>query len=242
MSLLYYTGPPKIRAVGDDDWLELPYASFDNFPEALRSSESIWKTMRDRTQKRIGNAVWQRSLRFGYVRGHLDLETAEALLAILEQEAVEIIPRTRSQTDPCRGAQRIIPCRVVSDLPDSAHLIMGYAIEIELEAIGEDEDGGTPGIGAAAGSSGVDERTYDLGPTAGTVVVEYEMYTIPDEMELIYDSVVVDETDGEVSDSGTLEFEYDPGEEDPTEVTVRVTGNTDGGTAWDYVIYCPDPS
>ena len=55
--------------------------------------------------------------------------------------------------------------------------------------------------------------TQNLGPDAGTVVVQYEMYTIPDQMEIYYEDNLVASTASLVSGGGNLTFNYTPNPE-----------------------------
>jgi hypothetical protein len=86
----------------------------------------------------------------------------------------------------------------------------------------------------------VDERTYDLGNTPGTVTIDYDMKSIEDALEVYYDGRLIASTGGPVkhSEGGPLRFYYQPGPGKPTYVKVIVRAPNEG-TEWTYTISCP---
>lgn len=93
------------------------------------------------------------------------------------------------------------------------------------------------GAQTQSGGSGVTTTTIKtLGSTSGIVTIDYEMYDVPDKMEVIINGSVVASTGGFVSYSGTLSFNYNAAS--LYYINVVVTGNT-CGTAWDYTLNCP---
>ena len=134
--LLTLTGPPRLRpapgGVGTGAWLALPRATFSGGVDVRRRSRSRWKEMWDRSQKRVGPAVWDRTLRWAHEV--LDPDVAAALVAVLETELVEVEPRTRAAGDPDLPVARFV-CRVTSEVPDTAHLSLGYSVEVELDVL-----------------------------------------------------------------------------------------------------------
>jgi len=95
------------------------------------------------------------------------------------------------------------------------------------------EDGNSGGIG------GVD-ATHTLGDNGGIVSVTYEMFSIPDGMDIIYNGQTVASTGGLVSGSRTLSFNYQPSLTDPDFCRIKVNAPR-SGTAWNYRIKCPTP-
>jgi hypothetical protein len=75
-----------------------------------------------------------------------------------------------------------------------------------------------------------------LGSAAGVVNISYEMYDIPDQMDVYYNGNLVATTGGLVSYGGVLSFFY-PGT-GPSSCTVRMYAPNEG-TAWDYSVACP---
>ena len=105
--------------------------------------------------------------------------------------------------------------------------------------------------GTATGSVGVTVNHFNLGDKAGTVVIDYDMYTIPDRMDVRYNNQWIGSTGtnlssaavgpncnigGQVSNTGTYSFPYDPSH--GRDLFVYVTG-CDAGTAWSVTVNCP---
>ena len=102
-----------------------------------------------------------------------------------------------------------------------------------------------------SGSVGITVRSFDLGDKQGVVRMNYEMYSIKDRLDIRYNGNWVGSTgtllsnqtilpscglDGFVSNTGYLEFKYDP--KVNRFVEVYITGCEDG-TAWDVWPVCP---
>lgn len=105
------------------------------------------------------------------------------------------------------------------------------------------------------GSVGITVRTFDLGEIAGTAYFNYEMYSIPDRLDIRYNgqwvattasqlfgaNVIIPDcngtTDGFVSDSGQLSINYDPKKGRIVEVYVS---GCFSGTLWDIYAICPE--
>lgn len=126
-----------------------------------------------------------------------------------------------------------------------------------------DDDASPCGVDTPSGGTGVTNTTHYLGSEIGTVTVTYDMYGVPDMLELFYEGVCVAATSpdytnpyssgtsyygipggnkdnpGPVSGSGTLSFYY-PGLPHATTFVARVTGPD--GTAWNYRFDCPVPA
>lgn len=86
-----------------------------------------------------------------------------------------------------------------------------------------------------SGGAGVTRNHHSLGSTDGHVVISYEMYSIPDAMDVYYEGTLVATTGGPVSHTGTLEFDYV--RNIATWCTTVVTGPN--GTEWRYTLACP---
>jgi hypothetical protein len=86
-----------------------------------------------------------------------------------------------------------------------------------------------------SGGSGVSITTHELGRTSGRFRFDYEAFTIPDRFELIYEGTTLLDT-GPVSGNDTRFVSFSG---TSTQLTVRVTGNTDTSTRWNYTVYCP---
>lgn len=86
-----------------------------------------------------------------------------------------------------------------------------------------------------SGGAGVTSTRHSLGVTPGTVVINYNMLSVPDKMDVYYDGVLVATTGGYVSGTGSVSFEYDA--TGPDWCRVVVTGPS--GTVWFYTLECP---
>jgi|GEM_PF-5696539 len=87
-----------------------------------------------------------------------------------------------------------------------------------------------------SGGYGTTTTEHFLGIESGLVTIDYEMYGIPDQMDVFYDGAKVASTNGNVSGTGTLSFAFDG--TPPYSYTITVVGDNTG-TAWDYVGNCP---
>ncbi|MBR9923329.1 MAG: hypothetical protein GYB31_21055 [Bacteroidetes bacterium] len=105
-----------------------------------------------------------------------------------------------------------------------------------------------------SGSVGITVRSFVLGEKAGTVTVGYDMYDIPDRLDLRYNGEWIESTgtlfspnvvipdcngnpDGFVSGVSALTFQYDP--KVSTSLEVYVSG-CNQGTLWDIWVDCPE--
>jgi hypothetical protein len=91
-----------------------------------------------------------------------------------------------------------------------------------------------------SGGEGVTVTTINLGQPSGTFSVSYQMYSIPDQMDIEYEGVIIYTTGGPVSGSPNP---------NPTPVSyngmsnfITVTMTGPSGTAWDFTIGCPSAS
>jgi len=90
----------------------------------------------------------------------------------------------------------------------------------------------------STGSGPINEVVHDMGSTAGQVVVDYQMFNIPDQMDIFQGSTKIATTGTAVSNTGTLKFQYTPIGNN-TKIMVRITSSS-GDTTWAYNISCPD--
>jgi hypothetical protein len=86
-----------------------------------------------------------------------------------------------------------------------------------------------------SGNEGITQNTHDLGENAGVVTITYEMYSVPDKLEVFYEGKMVASTGKFISNSGLLTFNYTPNND--TFCSVVVTGPA--GTDWIYSMGCP---
>jgi autotransporter-associated beta strand protein len=94
-------------------------------------------------------------------------------------------------------------------------------------------------IGAgASGTSAENDNIIDTGSNSGVVTVNYNMYYIPDTMDIYYGikgggGVLIASTGGPVSGSGTLTATYGPGASTIIEIVMDAGGGPPG-TVWTY--------
>lgn len=91
---------------------------------------------------------------------------------------------------------------------------------------------------SGSGGQGTTFVTQILGTIAGSVSIDYQMYTIPDQMEVYYNDALVASTSGLVSGGGRLTFNYTPLAGGPYSCIIRMNA-PNSGTAWDFIAYCP---
>jgi hypothetical protein len=88
----------------------------------------------------------------------------------------------------------------------------------------------------ASGGQEGDKRTIQLTATEGEIRLDYEMYAVPDRLQIIYEDRSLLDT-GFVSGSNSVRI---PFKGNSGQVTVILTGNQESaGTQWNYTLYCP---
>jgi len=93
------------------------------------------------------------------------------------------------------------------------------------------------GAQTQSGGAGVTTTTIKtLGSTSGTVTIDYEMYSVPDQIYVSINGNVVAGT-GFVSGAGTLSFTYNASS--LYYINVVVTGSS-SDTQWYYTVNCPE--
>ncbi len=92
-------------------------------------------------------------------------------------------------------------------------------------------------VDMASGGQGVTRNRHFLGNSAGPVTIQYDMKTIPDQMNVYYQGQLVASTNQMTRGRGAVRFNWQPRGNDYT-VTVEVVGPTHG-TAWRYIVNCP---
>jgi hypothetical protein len=85
--------------------------------------------------------------------------------------------------------------------------------------------------------------TYTLGQTSGDVLIAYEMFKVPDRMEVMFNGKLVAETEGEfgfASGADTLVFPYIFKPNELHELTIRIIPNQEQATTeWQFNVICP---
>lgn len=131
------------------------------------------------------------------------------------------------------GGNTLVTIRVISSSDDTSWV---YLINCPGED-GSDLNPKTCGdidSTTKSGGAGVTDTYYDLGDEPGNVRVRYQMWNIPDRMDVYQGSTLVASTNGMVSGEGELTFDYKP--HLGTKIRVRVEG--DGKTTWAFLVEC----
>lgn len=92
-----------------------------------------------------------------------------------------------------------------------------------------------------SGGNGFFENYHTLGNVPGIVLINYDMASIPDRIDVIYNDVIVASSGGLVSGTGSLSFYYPASPGLPTfcKVVLKAPSN---GTVWEYMLNCPENS
>jgi hypothetical protein len=88
------------------------------------------------------------------------------------------------------------------------------------------------------GTQGTSITEVVLGNNPGNVTINYDMKSIPDQMDVYYGGVLVRSTNQLVSNRGSLNWDY-PADEDLGYTCVIVVRAPWEGTVWDYSVSCP---
>lgn len=87
----------------------------------------------------------------------------------------------------------------------------------------------------ASGGTQGDRRTLQMTTNQGKVEIEYEMFDVPDRLQLIYEGEEILDT-GFISGAGSLSV---PFQGNSGRLDVVLTGNTTTSTQWNYQLSCP---
>lgn len=131
------------------------------------------------------------------------------------------------------GGDNTIRVRVTARDPGTSWV---YLITCPGERGSEDNprpcaDGST----VTSGGAGVTDTYVDFGATAGRVGVRYQMYEIPDKLDVYQNGTLVATTGGPVTGDHWLYFNYNPAA--GRSCHVRITGS--GKTSWSFLHTCP---
>lgn len=85
-----------------------------------------------------------------------------------------------------------------------------------------------------SGGAGVTTNVHELGRTSGTFDLSYQMYTVPDQLDLYYQGALLYSTGEPVSSDATVPITFSG---TSSQVTIVVTGPP--GTSWHYTVACP---
>jgi len=89
-----------------------------------------------------------------------------------------------------------------------------------------------------SGGTGETITQHELGNRSGTVLIEYDMKSLPDEINVYYNNVLVASSKGLVSDTDALQFKYTAIAGKPTYCIVKISAPYEN-TEWNYLLNCP---
>ena len=89
-----------------------------------------------------------------------------------------------------------------------------------------------------SGGQGLTTTRHELGSNSGIVAVDYNMNTLPDEIKISYDDVIVYSSKGLVAGSNRIEWKYEAAIGKPAYCIVEISAPYEN-TAWTYILYCP---
>lgn len=93
-------------------------------------------------------------------------------------------------------------------------------------------------VQSGSGGEGTTFIEQILGTSPGNVVVVYNMFQIPDKIDIYYNNSIVASTGSLVSGQGSLSFNYVPNAGGPYSCIIRISAPLDG-TAWNFTAGCP---
>jgi len=88
----------------------------------------------------------------------------------------------------------------------------------------------------SSGSAAPQSQTIDTGATSGNLTINYQMYTIPDEMTVYYQGVKIFDS-GYISFGGTFIIPYGPGASTLVTIVMNEHTNPNPSTAWTYTVF-----
>ncbi|MEJ5055772.1 hypothetical protein [Sphingobacterium sp. MYb382] len=90
-----------------------------------------------------------------------------------------------------------------------------------------------------SGGQGTTTTQHDLGNKTGKVTLQFDTVKIPDEIKVYYDGRIVAQTNGLVTGTGILEWNYTAQAGKPEFCVVEVSAPTES-TVWEYIVNCPE--
>lgn len=131
------------------------------------------------------------------------------------------------------GGGNTIRVRITARDPGTSWI---YLITCPGEKGSEDDPRPCSDQGAVkSGGAGVTDTFVDMGDVSGKVGIRYQMYEIPDKLDVFQGGTLVATTGGPVTGDHWLYFAYDPAK--GKVIQIRVTGS--GATSWSFLHTCP---
>jgi hypothetical protein len=89
-----------------------------------------------------------------------------------------------------------------------------------------------------SGAQGITTTQHELGARSGWVIIKYDMLTVPDNIKVYYDDIIVAQSNGFVSGTGNIQFKYHAVPGKPSFCIVSISA-PDEDTQWEYRLNCP---
>jgi subtilisin-like proprotein convertase family protein len=86
---------------------------------------------------------------------------------------------------------------------------------------------------ANAGAAEAATNIIAAGVNAGTIIIDYDFFTIPDAMHIYYDGTLIFDS-GLIGGSGQFAVDFGPGVSQNVEIVMNEGGNNQTNTAWNY--------
>jgi subtilisin-like proprotein convertase family protein len=84
-----------------------------------------------------------------------------------------------------------------------------------------------------AGDANADTNVLNVGANQGTLIINYNFFTIPDQMQIFYDQKLLFDS-GLIPGSGTFSVNFGPGTSTNVQIVMNKGNNSDPNTLWDY--------
>jgi subtilisin-like proprotein convertase family protein len=88
---------------------------------------------------------------------------------------------------------------------------------------------------SSAGGPQASTNVIDTGRTSGSISISYDFFSIPDEMRVYYQGVLIADS-GLIGGSGTTNVSFGPGVSTFVTIIMNQGGNPDTNTIWDYTV------
>lgn len=93
-----------------------------------------------------------------------------------------------------------------------------------------------------SGGVGIQSYHFEMGKTEGTFTLSYEFYTVPDQIYVLYGAAYGGKVIYKTSCTGGSQSVNIPYSGSTTDITIEVWGDctSEGDTAWDFDVSCPE--
>lgn len=93
---------------------------------------------------------------------------------------------------------------------------------------------------SSSGGPSAYTNVLNTGQTSGTITINYDFYTVPDDMRVYYDDALIYDS-GLVSLGGLTNIAFGPGADTEVTIVMNEGGNINPDDAWDYTVTATQP-